>query len=297
VGVFVAGQPCPPARELIESLAALGWIEGRTLAFDCVPAVRRFEEMPGLAASLVARKPDVIVAGAIPTVRSLLAASPTVPIVAMALADPVGQRFAQSLSRPGGSVTGLVSVMLDVEEKRVDLLKEISPSLSRLAVVFRRGADEQYRATVEQMLARTGRRHGFTYEWAYHERYQDIPQLIGDLAAKRFDAAYLVPSPYYTDAKNNAPLAEAARKRRVAIFGQDAELAEAGALFAYGPDRRHVAQRTAGYVDKILRGAAPGDLPFEQPAKFNLVINLRTAKALGLKVPQAVLARADRVIE
>jgi putative ABC transport system substrate-binding protein len=294
VGLLLLGASCPPPRELRDALAALGWIEGKTLAFDCVSAVGRIEEIPLLAKQLVARRPDVLVSQALPGIRPLVAETSSIPIVALALADPVGMGLIKSLARPGGNLTGLVSIVLDVEAKRIELLKEIVPALSRLAVVIRKGVDERYRLTIDRLLQQVAERYSFAYQWFYHERYEDIPAVFGEAAAKRFNAVYLVPNPFI--GMQPQPIADAALRYRLPTIANDNRLADAGVLLSYGPSDTHVAGRAAGQIDKILGGAKAGDLPFEQPTQFDLVINLKTAKALGLTIPAPLLLRADRVI-
>lgn len=294
IGVLLVTSECPPPPELVDALAKLGWVRGQSAEFDCASGVGRLQEMPLIANALVARKPDVIVSALLPGVRALRDATRTIPIVAMGVADPVGQGLIHSLVRPGGNLTGLVSVMLEVEEKRIELLKLALPRATRLAAVYREG-EPGYYAAIDGMLQRSGRAHGLTHQRFYYRTGTDISGLLDQIGAGRFDAVYFPPSPITETAPQL--VSEEALKRRLAVIGQGVKLAEAGALMSYAPDRAHVAQRTAAYVDKILRGTKASELPFEQPTKFEFVINLKTAKTLGLSIPQPILLRADRVIE
>ncbi len=295
IGVLLVTAKCPAPRELVNSLAALGWMEGRTITFDCVSAVDRLDEIPSLASALVARRPDVIVSGLLPAIRSLKAATTTIPIVALGLADPVGEKLIVSLARPGGNLTGFVSVMLELEEKRVELLKQILPRMTRLAAIYRQGGEPSYYAAIDRILTRLDGVHGIQHERFYYQRTGDIRKVLEEIAAKRFDAVYFPPGPL-TETIPEVVAGEA-RKLRLPVTGQGSKFADAGALFTYSPDTAHVAQLGASYVDRILRGARASDLPFQQPSKFELVVNLRTAKALGVTIPHIVLLRADRVIE
>jgi putative ABC transport system substrate-binding protein len=295
IAVLLVTSDCPAPAALVQSLAALGWIEGRTIVFDCVSAVNRLEQLPALATALVARRPDVIVSALLPGIRALKSATTTIPIVALGVADPVGQKLVQSLARPEGNLTGLVSVMLELEEKRIELLKQVLPQMSRLAAVYRRGGEGGYYVAIDRVLERVGGIYGIKYERFYYERNEDIVRVLDEIAAKNFHAVYFPPGPLTESVP--AVVARAARKNRLPVIGQGSRFAEAGALMTYSPNTAHVAERCASFVDRILRGAKPAELPFEQPTKFELILNLKTARALDLAIPQAVLLRADRLIE
>ena len=294
IGVLLIGSACPTPSALTRKLTEFGWIEGRTVEFDCVSAGGRFETLPSLARQLVARHPDLLVSQYNPAARALKAATSTIPIVMMWTSEPVRSGVAQGLAHPGGNVTGLVSVLFDVERKRIDLLKEMLPRLDRLAVIGRQ-TDDPYYSDIDKIVAEAAHSHGFTYHWFRASQPEDYPRLFKEIAASGFDAVYLVPNPLID---MNPPLiGSAALARRLPAIGSLSALADAGVLLTYGPNFQHNAERAAIFVDKILRGSKPGDLPFEQPTRFELAINLKAAKALGLTIPQSMLVRADRVIE
>ena len=299
VGVLLMIENCPAPPALIESLAALGWIEGRTVVFDCVstggPSPR--DRLNALAAELVSRRPDVIVGSFLPVARALKAATATIPIVMLNMADPVRWGLVESLSRPGGNLTGLVSVMSEVEIKRIELLKEAVPNLRRLAVIAWQGAEAGYYEGIEQDLAGAARALGFTHQWFRFDEVGEVARLFADISSKGFDAIYLVPGVWLYTGANIQLVGNLTQTTNLPTIAQDRRLAEAGVLLTYGHDYTHRFQRTASYIDKILKGAKPADLPVEQPTKFELVINLKTAKAFGLTIPQSVLIRADQVIQ
>ena len=295
LGFLLLTVECPPSADFVAALAELGWVPGRNVELDCVSAINRIEAVPALAQALVARKPEVIVSGLLPGIRALLRASSTIPVVALGVADPVGQKLIASLDHPGGNLTGLVSVMLEVEAKRIELLKAILPRMTRLAAVYREGAEKGYYEAIDEILASVGGRYGVRHEVFHFRTVEDVPGVFERIAARRVDAVYFPPGPL-TETSPQV-VTRLALQHRLPLIGQGVHLAEAGALMSYAPDRAHVARRAAGLVDKILRGARPGELPFELPSKFELVINLRTAKALRIAVPPAVLARADRLVD
>ena len=299
VGVLLMIENCPAPPALIESLAALGWVEGRTVVFDCVSAAgpAPFDRLNALAAELVSRRPDVIVGSFLPVARALKAATATIPIVMLDMAEPVRRGLVESLSRPGGNLTGLVSVMSEVEIKRIELLKEAVPNLRRLAVIAWQGAEAGYYEGIEQDLAGAARALGFTYQWFRFDEVGEVARLFADISSKGFDAIYLAPAVWlYTDA-NTQLIGNLSQTTNLPTIADDRRLAEAGVLLTYGHNNAYRFQRTASYIDKIFKGAKPADLPVEQPTKFELTINLRTAKALGIEVPLTLLIRADEVIE
>ncbi|MBI3514648.1 MAG: ABC transporter substrate-binding protein, partial [Proteobacteria bacterium] len=296
LGVLLIAEDCPTPAPLVESLARLGWVDGRTIAFDCASANGRFDQAAPLAAALIARHPDLLVGRTLLAARPFKALTATIPIVMLGVADPVDQGLVDSLARPGGNMTGLVSILFEVESKRIELLRELVPRFARLAVVAPRvGRDSIYEKTIDQLLERAAAAHGFTYQWFSTDYGNDIPDVFAAIAAQRFDAVSLVSAPFTREQVGR--LGQAARRGGVPTIGNLAELADAGVLLTYGASSDHVARRGAVYVDKILRGAKPADLPFEQPSEFDLAINQATATTLGLTIPPALLARATMVIE
>jgi len=284
-----------------ESLGALGWIEGQTVAFDCVSALGRFPDLSAIAAELVARRPDVIVSGFLPAIDALKAATSTIPIVMLNIADPVRFGIIQSLSRPGGNVTGVASALVELDGKRIALLKEMVSKLSRLAILTSRavglaqGSALRYFDAVEKTLLEAGDSHGFGQESFPIMRDGDLPSVFSQIASKGFDAIYPIPGVLIES--NIELIARLAKAGGLPMIGWYASQARVGLLMSYGPNEERNAGRAARYISKILKGAKASDLPVEQPTEFDLVINLKTAKALGLTVPPLLLARADEVIE
>ena len=298
IGVLLLSSECPPTP-LVESLAALGWVEGRNIHFDCVSALGRFSDLSAIAGDLVARRPDVIASGFLPAIEALKTATGAIPIVMLNVADPVRFGIIQSLSRPGGNVTGLASVLGELDGKRIELLKELLPKLERLAIIESRvittGSSLSYVSAVEKTVREAGNSYGFSEEWFYIKQSEDLPSVLKEIASKGFDALY--PAPGVLLDANIKHIAQSANAIGLPTIGWSASQAKIGLLMSYGPNEERNVGRAARYVDKILKGAKPSDLPVEQPTEFDLVINLKTAKALGLTIPPSLLARADEVIE
>ena len=276
-----------------QGLRELGYVEGQNLAIEWRFARLKTELLPGLAAELVRLKVDVIVAATTSPAHAARKATSTIPIVMLIVPDPVGAGLVASLAHPSGNVTGLSFFMPDLVGKQLELLKEIGPQISRVAVL-RDPASPGHRLMLEkaEIAARALGIH---------------LQVVDAGAPGRFDGAFatmirgraegLIVPAHPLFARERAQLAElAARHRLPAMYGA-LEHAQAGGLIAYAPNLSDSYRRGAYYVDKILRGAKPADLPVEQPAKFQLMINLKTAKVLGLTIPPAVLARADSIID
>ena len=270
-----------------ERLHQLGWIDGRTVVIENHWSEGRPERVAEIAAELVQKKVHVIVTyGA--AVATLKQATTSIPIVLIAY-DPVGSGFVASLSRPGGNVTGLSLQAPERAGKRLELLLQLVPGLRRLAILF----DATYLATVlEKDNVQTVARHlGLEVEPFEIRRAEDIAPAF-DALKGHTDALYVA-----GNSANVARIASLALNMRLPTTFEFAVPVRAGGLMSYGPDLADLYRRAADFVDKILRGAKPGELPIEQPTKFNLAINLRTAEALGLSVPPILLATADEVIE
>jgi putative ABC transport system substrate-binding protein len=305
IGVVLLSSDCPPTP-LVKSLAALGWVEGRNIHFDCLSAFGRFSDLSAIAGDLVARRPDVIASGFLPAIEALKTATSTIPIVMLNVADPVRFGLIQSLSRPGGNVTGLASALGELDGKRIELLKELLPKLDRLAIIESRAITRDstlsyfssslsYFSGVENMVREAGDSYHLSEEWFYIKQVEDLPSVLKEIASKSFDALYPVPG-VLLDANINL-FVQSASAVSLPTIGWSASQAKNGLLMSYGPNEEHNVGRGALYISKILKGAKPSDLPVEQPTEFDLVINLRTAKALGLTIPPSLLARADEVIE
>ncbi len=276
----------------VARLRELGWIEGRTVAIEYRWAEGRTERYSEIAAEFVKLKVDIIVTWASAPVLAAKHTTTLVPIVFAAQMDPVGAGVVASLAQPGGNVTGLSLQQTDTAGKRLELLRELVPRLSRLAIMVNVVAAGAVLETHEiQATARALGIEAVTVEIRQAEQIVPaIEALVG-----RADALYVATDPMmFTNRMSINALAQ--RVRMPTIYGTR-EYADAGGLVSYGPNYPDLFRRAADYVDKILRGTRPADIPVEQPTKFDLVINLKTAKALGLNIPPTLLARADEVIE
>ncbi len=273
-------------------LRELGWIEGRTVAIEYRWAEARTERYSEIAAELVGLKVDVIVTWASAPVIAAKQATMLIPIVFAAQMDPVGAGVVASLARPGGNVTGLSIQQTDTASKRLELLREVVRNLGRLAIMGNADAPGAVLEMREvQVSART---LGLEVTTREIRQAEDIVPAIEALKS-RADALYVATDPLVFN--NRIRINTAALGARLPTIYGSREYVDAGALMSYGPNFPDLFRRAADYVDKILRGAKPGDIPVEQPTKFELVINLTTAKTLGLTVPGAFLLRADEVVE
>jgi ABC-type uncharacterized transport system substrate-binding protein len=275
----------------VQRLRELGWMEGRNVAIEIRWGEGRPERFAEIAAELVRLKVDVILTHNTPPVLAAKQATSIIPIVFATGGDPVGTGVVASLARPGGNVTGLSSQNPDLVGKRVELLREVVPGLRRLAVL---ASDSPYSVLEVSQLQATARTVGLEVAAFEIRRTEDIAPAFERL--KSFaDALYVIPDPVAVS--NRVRINTFALGARLPTMHGLRDPVEAGGLMSYGPNSPDMFRRAADYVDKILRGAKPGDLPVEQPTKFDLVINLTTAKVLGLDVPPTLLARADEVIE
>jgi ABC-type uncharacterized transport system substrate-binding protein len=279
-----------------EGLGDLGYVEGQNIVIEYRSAEGRIERFADLARELVALKVELIVAGATPTARGARQATATLPIVAFAMGDPVGDGLVASLARPGGNVTGSTFLGPQLVPKRLELLKTLLPRASRIAVLWHPGAFSD--RTMGEMWKETeaaAQTLGVHLQRAEVRAAADIEGAFSRMAAERADAVLVFPSTLLFNERARL-VAFAARHRLPAMFNAR-EFVERGGLIGYGASLADLIRRSAIYVDKILKGAKPADLPVEQPTKFELTVNLKTAKALGLTVPRSLLVRADHVIE
>ena len=276
----------------VERLRELGWIEGRNVAMEYRWAEGRMDRHADIAAELVRQKVDVIVTYSTPTVIALKRATPVIPIVFVSATDPVGNGLVETLARPGGNVTGLSNQSADSVGKRLEILREVVPTLRRLAILCNVGAPNAVLEKGEVQAA--ARAVGLELAAMDIRRPDDITP--GFEAIKgRADALYVVMDPVVST--NRIQINTTALGARLPTLYVFRELVEAGGLMSYGPNQSDQFRRAAELVDKILRGTRPADIPVEQPTKFDLVINMKTAKAIGLDLPQTLLARANEVIE
>ena len=274
----------------VHRLRELGWIEGRTVAIEVRWAEGRGERYAEIAAEFVRRKVDVIVSSGT-GVKSLMQATSVIPVVFVA-SDPVGTGYVATLTRPGGNATGLSIQAPDLVGKRLELLREVVPGLHRLAIL----ANVGFRAPVLEMgeVESAARALGLDVVRLEIRRAQDIAPAFEALKS-RVEALYITTDPFINASRIG--INTLANVARLPTITGVREYVEAGSLMSYGANLTDLFRRSGDYVDKILRGMKPADIPVEQPTKFDLVINLTTAKALGLDIPPSLLARADEVIE
>jgi ABC-type uncharacterized transport system substrate-binding protein len=276
-----------------QGMRKLGYEEGRNVAYETRWAEGRFERLPDLATELVGLKPDVILVSSTPAALAVKRATRTLPIVMTSVADPVGTGLVDSLARPGGNITGNITLLVEMAGKRLELLKQTVPHLSRVAVLGHPG-DPIFAGQVRhaEAVARSLKVEVLPVEIRalseLDRAFETIVKWRAD-GVVRLGDALVVPGRQRTS--------ELAMEHRLPTIGNRVEEVKAGLLMSYGPNRVEGFQQAATYVDKILKGAKPGDLPVEQPTKFELVINLKTAKALGLTIPPSLLQRADQVID
>ncbi len=279
----------------LQGLRDLGYLEGRNVVIEIRDAEGKLERLPALAAELVALKVDVILAGGTAQALAAMEATRTIPIVFTAAVDPVADGLVTSLARPGGNVTGVSSLVSELVGKWLELLKQAVPGISRVAVLWHPGTLGE--RTEKDMLKGAdvaARGLGMRLQFVEARGPGDFDRAFSDMTRARAGALTVWASPMFVSERRR--LVDLAAKNRLpAVYGLR-EFVDAGGLMAYGPNAADVFRRTATYVDKILKGAKPGDLPVEQPTKFELVINLKAAKALGLTIPQSLLQRADEVI-
>ena len=275
-----------------QRLRELGWIEGRNLAIEFRWGEGRFERLAEFAADLVRLKVDVIVTSGTPQVVAAKQATSVIPIVFAAAGDPVGTGLVASLARPGGNVTGSSLQATDLAGKRLELLREIVPGLRRLAIM----ANSDSPAPVVEMreVQATAATLGLEVVTSEIRRPDDIAPAF-EAFKGRADAIYICNDPLVTT--NRIRISTLAMGVRLPTMFNVREFVEVGGLISYGPNFLYLYRRAADFVDKILRGTKPADIPVEQPTKYDLVLNLITAKALGLTIPPMLLARADEVIE
>jgi ABC-type uncharacterized transport system substrate-binding protein len=275
----------------VQRLRELGWIEGRNVAIESRWAEGRGERFAEIAAEFVRLKVDVILTHNTPPALAAKQATSIIPIVFATGGDPVGTGVVASLARPGGNVTGLSSQNKETAGKRIELLREIVPGLRRLAIL---ASDSPYSVLEVSEVQAAARTVGLEVAAFEIRRTEDIAPVFEKLKG-RAGALYVIPDP--VTVSNRVRINILALGARLPTMHAVRDPVEAGGLMSYGPNWSDMFRRAADYVDKILRGAKPGDLPVEQPTKFDLVVNLTTAKVLGLTIPESFLLRADEVIE
>jgi putative ABC transport system substrate-binding protein len=277
-----------------QGLRELGWIEGQNIIIEYRWAEGRFDRLSGLAAELVQLKVDVIVAAPTPAALAAKNASGTIPIVGMSLTDPVGVGLIASLARPGANVTGVsYSVGADIFQKHLQLLTEVAPRARRVAVLSNPASPARPRTV--RNLKDAARPLGLQLRLLDARGPGDFDAAFAGMSQERVEALLVVTDPAFLP--HRARLVDLAMRNRLPSVFTQREDAEAGGLMSYGPRLADLHRRGATYVDKILKGAKPADLPVEEPTNYELVINIKTAKAIGLTIPESMLQRADQVIE
>jgi putative ABC transport system substrate-binding protein len=277
----------------VQGMRELGYVEGKNLVIEWRFADGKFERLPDLASELVRMKVEVIVTHAGSATEALKRTTSSIPIVTAPMADPVGDGFAASLARPGGNITGLSLMNVDLAPKRFELLKLIMPGLPRAAVLVNPGNPSH--PSILKSVQAAARQIGVKVLPVDARTQEEIERGFAVMRRERADAVIVLSDPFFTGQQRQ--FTELAARNRLPSMFSFRENVEAGGLISYGPNLADFYRRAATYVDKILKGAKPGELPIEQPTKIHLAINRKTAKALGLTIPQEFLLRADEVIE
>jgi len=296
VGYLFSFTP-PEGRHLWEAcrqvLRELGYVEGQNIVLEPRWADGRHERLPGLAADLVRLKVDVIVSAATPASRAAKAAARSIPIVIVGVGDPVKMGLIATLARPGGNVTGLSLLTTELSGKRLELLGQIVRSMHRVAILM--NPDNPVHAVFLEETRAGAQKLGVQIQALEARNPGDLERVFDAAAAERAAGLIVFDDPVLWSHRKEI-VALGAKRRLPAMYGYR-EFVDDGGMMSYGPDRVDQYRRTAIYVDKILKGAKPADLPVEQPTKFDLVINTKTAKALGLTIPPSLLLQADQLVE
>lgn len=292
-------EPGPPTANghlvaaFREMLRELGWEEGRNVVIDTRFADGNLERLPALARDLAQLRVNIFVVSGTPAIRAVREAAPTIPIIMSAVGDPVAEGFVASLGKPGGLITGVSVQSPELTAKQVQLLHEAVPRVSRLAIVWDPRIMHEVRGFKEADVA--GRSLGMTPLSFEVKHPEALEAAFNGMATEGANGVFVFPNSITTTFGRR--IADLAIKHHLPCVAGVRELAEAGTLLAYGPDRKENYRRAAGFVHQVLNGARPGDLPIQQPTKFELIVNAKTAKALGVTLPQPLLLRADQVIE
>lgn len=295
----IAVMTAPPLPNALSEafrlgMRELGYVEGKSVAFDLRSAEGRPERFPALAADIVKTKPDVILSGGgAPSVRAAMRATASIPIVFPASGDPVGEGLVQSLSRPGGNVTGFSILTPEISGKRVQLVKDLMPSVKRIAIF----QDPVLRAGIDQISASEEAARGIGVQIMVLSPAKPEDYESNYTIAKNAGAEALIVLPSSAFNANRRQLIDLSARHRMLTIWENRLFAEAGGLVSYGADIPELYRAAARLVDRILKGAKPADMPVERASKIDLVVNLKTARAQGIVIPTMVLIRADRVIE
>jgi putative tryptophan/tyrosine transport system substrate-binding protein len=296
IGYVDAGSPATTghrAQAFVQGLHELGYVDGQNIVIEYRWADGKLERLPGFVAELVRLRVDVIVSSATPAIRFAKEQTSTIPIVMAGVTDPVGVGFVTSLAHPGGNITGLTHLSPDLTGKRLELLKEVVPRLLRVAVLWNPNQPGQPLAYKESQVA--ARALKVTLVSMEARNREEIERVLSAMGRERLQGFFELPDPLTFF--NRELITDFAAKHRLPAMYSFREYVDAGGLMSYGTSFPDLFHRAATYVDKILKGAKPADLPVEQPKKFEFVINLKAAKQIGLTIPPTVLAQADKVIK
>jgi putative ABC transport system substrate-binding protein len=301
IGVLVGGtaSDAPIVRGLAAFKAALGelgWLDGRNIRIDLRFANADVERMQGLAKELIALKPDLIVGQTTRVVAALRRESATIPIVFVIVSDPVGSGFVASLPHPGGNVTGFVNIEASLGGKWIEMLKEIVPRITRAALMFN-PKTAPYFAIYQEPFETAARANGVEPVAAPVHSAADIERVFESFGDRPDTGLVLTPDIFSVNKENLVLITSLAARHRLPTIFFDRSMVTEGGLISYGIDSADLWRRVPTYVDRILKGASPADLPVQLPTKFEMAINLKTAKALGVDIPATMLGRADEVIE
>ena len=290
---ILANESSSAIDGLRHGLRDLGYIEGRDVGFDYVLAGPRSERFPALAAEVVRQKPHFIVTWGTPAALAAKKATETIPIVMGAIGDPISVGVVTSLARPGGNITGLSSLAVDLEAKRLELLKELIPQVSRVAVLW--NPDNPALVVSAQTAIAAAQKLGVKLFFVSVTEGPGLEAALDRVSQQKAEGLLVMAEPSLI-AQGGKIAAFASKSRLPAVYSYP-EQVQAGGLLTYATSYYDLFRRAATYVDRIVKGAKPGDLPIEQPTKFDLMINLKTAKALGITIPKSILVRADQVVE
>jgi putative ABC transport system substrate-binding protein len=298
LGVTSSGPTAPYVAALLQGLSETGYVEGQNVAIEYRWAEFRYDRLPALAADLVGRKVDVIAAGGTPSALAAKGATSTIPIVFTGVGDPVESGLVASLARPGGNLTGFSIISTELLPKRLDLLSELVPQarvIARLVDPNFENAEPITEARYTRDVEEAARAKGVQLPILKASTESEIDSAFASLVHLHADALLVAGDPFFSSRREQ--LVALALSRAVPAIYAQREFAVAGGLISYGPSFTAVFRQAGAYVGRVLAGAKPADLPVQQPTTFELVINLKTAKALGITVPQTLLGRADEVIE
>ena len=288
IGILLSSGLEPFLGDFRKGLREYGYVEGQNISFELRPADDKLDLLRALADELVRLKVDIIVAAATPAVTAARQATTEIPIV-MSAGDPVATGLISSLARPGGNITGLSSTAAELSAKTLELIREVLPSTRRVAVLA--NAPDPFSRPYVELIEQSGRTLGIAIQIFMIRDVDELDPAFAAMEKERADAVMVQPS------LPLEPILGLALKYRLPLFGAARLLAEEGGLVAYTVNQNDIYRRMASYVDRILKGAKPTDLPVEQPTRYDLIVNLKAARALGITIPTTVLARADEVIE